>query len=71
MGWREKWSCCFHGYVNDTLCTDLSLADIVDYCYKIGIVTYHASATDSLGRNVEGALPFAAVPTMSPTCVRA
>ena len=54
---------------DDALRTNLSVADIVDYCYKIGIVTRSSSPTAiaSPGRNADGAMSFAAAPTMSAT----
>lgn len=55
---------------DDALRTNVSAADIVDYCYKTGVVTRPASAAANLGRNTGGAMSFAAAPTLSPTLRR-
>jgi hypothetical protein len=53
---------------DDALRTNLSVADIVDYCYNIGVVT--RSATEIPGRDAGGAMSFAAAPATSPTVRR-
>jgi hypothetical protein len=55
---------------DDALRTNVSVADIVDYCYKIGVVTRPSFAITNSGCNAGGAISFAAAPTMSPTLRR-
>jgi hypothetical protein len=53
---------------SDALRTTLSVADIVDYRYKIRVVTHPCSATAIARprRDAGGPMSFAAAPTMSP-----
>lgn len=47
--------------------TNLSVADIIDYCYKTGIVTRSSDVISGAGhKNAGGAMSFAAAPSMSP-----
>lgn len=50
--------------------TNLSVADIIDYCYKTGVVPRPSNTTVTPSRNAGGAMSFAAAPSMSRTLRR-